>query len=126
MTDPRKESDAIRSAQQAYISAILDHILPPLRRAAKAEGYAIAVHGSLARDVDLVAIPWADHARSPELLIGTVRGILAGIFGACYVSAEATEKPHGRKAWTFHSHTMTAEVDFSVMPRLSTEPDDPQ
>lgn len=118
MIDPRKESDALRSAQRAYIAAVLDEILPPIRRAAKAEGYAVAVHGSLARDIDLVAIPWSEHAHKPDLLISHIRGILAGFFGACYVSKEATEKPQGRKAWTFTSHTMTAEVDLSVMPLL--------
>lgn len=121
MSDPRKDSPALRRATRAYIDAILEEILPPLRRAAMAEGYAITVHGSLARDIDLLAVPWVDHARAPDLLITHVRGILAGIFGACYVSAEPTAKPHGRLAWTFHSHTMTAEIDFSVMPRIVSE-----
>lgn len=121
MIDPRKESVGLRAAQEAYIVAILDHILPPVRMAAKAEGYAIAVHGSLARDIDLIAIPWVDHARPPDLLVQTIRGILAGIFGACYVSKEPTMKPQGRLAWTLSSHTMTAEIDFSVMPRLPTD-----
>lgn len=124
--DPRKESDALRKAQKAYIATVIDEILPPLRRAAKAEGYAIAVHGSLARDIDLVAIPWVDHARDPKLLVATIRGILAGIFGACYVSAEPTQKPQGRLAWTLHSHTMTAEIDLSVMPLIPTQKEDEQ
>lgn len=119
MIDPRKESDALRSAQRAYIAAVLDEILPSIRRAAKAEGYAVAVHGSLARDIDLVAIPWSEHAHPPELLVSTIRGILAGFFGACYVSKEATDKPQGRKAWAYTSHMMTAEVDLSVMPLLA-------
>lgn len=119
MTDPRKENPSVRRANAAYIAAVLDEILPPIRRAAAMEGYAIAVHGSLARDIDLVAFPWVEHAQPPERLIQSVRGIVAGIFGACYLSAEATEKTHGRRAWLFHSHSMNAEIDFSVMPLLA-------
>ncbi|MBX4388511.1 hypothetical protein K4H03_20680 [Mycobacterium tuberculosis] len=118
MNDPRKCSEGLRRAQRAYIEAILDEILPPLRRAAEAEGYAIAVHGSLARDIDLVAIPWTENARAPDLLVRHIQGILAGIFGACYISEGWTLKPHGRIAKTLHSHTMTAEIDLSVMPRI--------
>lgn len=117
--DPRKDSEGLRRAQKAYITAILEEILPPIRSAARGEGYAIAVHGTLARDIDLVAIPWTDAARDPDLLVQAIRGILAGIFGACYVSAEGTEKPHGRRCRMFHSHTMTAEIDLSVMPLLA-------
>lgn len=118
MSDDRKTNPALRKATAAYIDAILDEILPPMRRVAAREGYAITVHGSLARDIDLVAIPWTDTARDPDLMVQHFRGILAGIFGACYVSADWTEKPHGRRARTFHSHTMTAEIDLSVMPRI--------
>jgi hypothetical protein len=125
MIDPRKESPPLRRAQQAYIAAVIDEIMPPLRLAAKAQGYALAVHGSMARDIDLVAIPWTEHAHTPDLMISNFRGILAGIFGSCYVSKEPTVKPQGRMAWMFHSHTMNAEIDLSVMPLLAT-PDDEQ
>lgn len=124
MIDPRKSSPALRKAQAAYIAAIIDEILPPIRLAARNEGYAIAVHGTLARDIDLVAIPWVEHARPPELLIKSIRGILSGVFGACYVSAEPIEKPQGRKAWTFRSHTMEAEIDLSVMPLVAQQAND--
>jgi len=114
--DPRKESSALRSATRAYVEVALEQILPPIRLAAMNEGYAIAVHGTLARDIDLVAIPWTESAQGPDLLISHIRGILAGFFGACYVSAEWTEKPHGRRAKSFFSHTMVADIDLSVMP----------
>ena len=78
----------------------------------------------------LLLFPYATQSNAAitertKLLLSHIRGILAGVFGACYISAEPTEKPHGRKAWTFMSHTMNAEVDFSVMPLAQPkEPND--
>jgi len=114
--DVRKDSPGIRSANAAYIEKLLELILPPLRLAARGEGYAIAVHGSLARDIDLVAIPRTETARAPDLLIETMRGIIAGITGSCHKSSEVTEKPHGRKAWMLIHGGFHAEIDISVMP----------
>lgn len=35
-------------------------VYPELAEICRKHGYALAVHGSLARDFDLIAIPWAD------------------------------------------------------------------
>ncbi len=116
--DSRKECPAIRRANKAWIAEFLEEILPPIRLAARGVGYAITVHGSLSRDIDLVAIPWTESADSPELLIQHIRGIIAGIAGRCYVAHSSPgDKPHGRKAWTF-IHMGAAEIDLSVMPRI--------
>lgn len=43
-------------------------ILPQIRKAARDLGYAVAVHGSMRRDLDLVAVPWIEkHANEQEL-----------------------------------------------------------
>lgn len=44
-------------------------ILPVIRIVAKRAGYAIAVHGSMTRDFDLVAVPWTKHFLKPETLL---------------------------------------------------------
>lgn len=41
----------------------------PLAEVARTLGYAIAVHGSQQRDLDLVAVPWVEEAVSPDDLI---------------------------------------------------------
>lgn len=41
-------------------------ILNPLQRIAKKHGYNLLVHGSMNRDLDLIAIPWIDKP-SPHL-----------------------------------------------------------
>lgn len=114
--DSRKECPTLRRANKAWIAEFIEEILPPIRLAARGLGYAITVHGSLSRDIDLVAIPWTESAHEPELLIQHIRGIIAGIAGRCCVTPNSpTEKPHGRKAYTF-IHMGEAEIDLSVMP----------
>lgn len=44
-------------------------ILPVIRETAKRCGYAIALHGSMTRDLDLVAVPWVKHHLKPETLV---------------------------------------------------------
>jgi hypothetical protein len=40
----------------------VDILLPALREVARRFGYALAVHGSLEWDIDLVAVPWCENA----------------------------------------------------------------
>lgn len=68
----RTEADDI--VQGAANRALLDLILPPARIAAKKVGYAITVHGSLNRDIDLVAVPWREGAVGIDGLSKAVSG----------------------------------------------------
>ncbi|MCP3731996.1 hypothetical protein M9978_16345 [Sphingomonas sp. MG17] len=124
----RERTDADDIVQGAYNRALLDLILPPMRRVAKDLGYALTVHGSLNRDIDLVAIPWREHGvRDPDRLVTALVGAVSGVTGRCYPHADWTEKPHGRRAkillaWCGET---TGTLDLSVMPALSpTESED--
>lgn len=44
-----------KSAQRAY-----NRLIGPIRAIAKEHGYAVGVHGSLARDIDLILVPWIE------------------------------------------------------------------
>jgi hypothetical protein len=104
----------------AYISSLLDDLLPPLRLAARGMGYAIAVHGSLQRDIDLVAIPWTKRAAKAEELFDVLLGITSGVLGRAYAHGDWTEKPHGRKAKTIHTAGDTY-LDLSFMPTVAED-----
>lgn len=121
--DARHDSPALRLATRAFIETFLEQVLPDLRLAAKGCGYAIAVHGSQARDIDLVAIPWAKSADAPELLVQRICGVLSGKLGrAIYSGADWADKPHGRKAVTIiTSGPLEPEIDLSIMPRTEGE-----
>ena len=123
----RTEADDI--VQGAYNRALLDLILPPMRRAAKDAGYAITVHGSLNRDIDLVAVPWREHnVWTADTLIDSLVGAMRGAIGRAHCHERAwTPKPHGRQAKTLLAWCgeNSANIDLSVMPVVGppAEPD---
>lgn len=113
-------------------------VLGTLRIKARELGYCLALHGSMVRDLDLVAVPWVDDAAPPEVLVEALRKILggsiipAGTKGGRW-DAEAgkfidavvenpSRKPHGRLAWNIHLGGQPV-VDLSVMPRVPSPPD---
>jgi hypothetical protein len=90
-------------------------MLPGLVRVAKECGYALAVHGSLKRDMDLVAIPWVEEAVTAKALIQKLSETVRWKSDAGPVSQKAL-KPHGREAWVLPLGCGLA-LDVSVMPR---------
>lgn len=95
--------------QAGHLAPAYAALLPGLQEAARLKGYALAVHGSLARDLDLIAVPWVEWARPALELVQE----LAKLVGGRLQTDE--EKLHGRRAWT-----VTLEgagfIDISVMP----------
>ena len=89
---------------------------------AREHGYALAVHGTMQRDLDLVAIPWIEEAadavtlataiaRRCDLALGLIQGDGTPLW-------EPARRPHGRLAWSIPlRHGDEAVVDLSVMPR---------
>jgi len=77
-------------------------------------GYAIALHGSFTRDLDLIAIPWTDAAVSPEELIHQIQYRT----GCTPVKPNASIREHGRIVWTlsFPEFDCPRFVDFSIIP----------
>ncbi len=108
-------------------------LIPELMEAGRQVGYAIAVHGSMARDLDLVAVPWTEEAVSAEQLVMHLMAAVDGhlVNGSRKIAVEGkpegewefvpaaapTVKPHGRLAWSFHLGHHGMYVDVSVMPR---------
>lgn len=109
--------DACRRAYNKTIDAIRD--------AGHRHGYAIAVHGSLARDIDLVAIPWTEDATDALSLVGAVIRAAAahGPHATAFLSRNETNptpKPHGRLCWAIHLAD-GVYIDLAVMPRSFNE-----
>ena len=55
----------MKDANRAPFYACLYH---GLCDTARKHGYALAIHGSVVTDLDLIAVPWTDAAASPEVL----------------------------------------------------------
>jgi hypothetical protein len=86
---------------------------PKLVRAAKRCGYALTIHGSLQRDIDLVAIPWTDQAVAPATLVRKLRKVVRDPGHEQVPEA----KPHGRIAYTLTTWAGGVYFDLSIMPR---------
>jgi len=109
-----------KAARAAEISVFVDQVIPKLRDTAKACGYALGLHGSLARDLDIIACPWTDRAISADDLIKRLADACKDATGWGYRSGGCTDKPHGRRAFTIIA-TSDVHLDISVMPLLGKQ-----
>lgn len=85
---------------------------PGLAEICRKHGYALAVHGSLARDFDLVAIPWTITPSEPSAIVEEITTAYA-----VHQIGLPTGKEHGRICYTL-SWMGEAFMDLSFMPRV--------
>jgi hypothetical protein len=83
---------------------------------AREHGYALAVHGSLQRDMDLVAVPWTDRAADPEILLLAIEQHYA----VQRAPQPPAAKPHGRVAYSLIVGFGNCVIDLSFMPRVGS------
>lgn len=101
---------------------IYAQILPRIRAKAKGLGYAIAIHGTMNRDLDLLAVPWVEDAAGAEDLVKAiaeeVQGYVIGdVDSRGTISDSPTKRqPHGRLSWNI-CWGGKPFIDLSVMPR---------
>ena len=72
--------------------------LNAIREAARECGYAIGVHGSLRRDMDLIAVPWVDEHTDADTLARAIHRAACGLEQTSYPWGK---KPCGRIAVSF-------------------------
>jgi hypothetical protein len=99
-------------------------LIRPLRHVAHRYGYAIGVHGSLKRDIDLIAAPWRISPSSAASLIEGLREAAEKIIGFAEIREETRypeRKPGGRLAWSIYLVPRECDgpyLDISVLPRV--------
>lgn len=89
---------------------------PELAKVARAHGYALAVHGSMQRDMDLICVPWIAEPSEPAAVVKAMTAKFA-----IEVIGEPTQKEHGREAWTLSIAWGECAIDLSFMPRRAPE-----
>ena len=104
------------------LAAVYCHLVPILAEVAREHGYALAVHGTMARDLDLVAVPWIDAASGPTELVGALADRIR-FAGPGNEPRGPCTKPHGRLGWTI-TLDGGAYIDLSVMRPTVREPTD--
>lgn len=97
-------------------------IWPMIVAAGRRKGYAIALHGSMARDLDVIAVPWVEDAASAEDLIAEIREAVGVLLDDRQVGHPHVRSamPHGRTAWSLPLGG-GAYIDLSVTARTTEE-----
>jgi hypothetical protein len=95
--------------------ALYSHRLHDIQACARPLGYAIAIHGSMQRDLDVLAVPWTDFAVTADELVQSLCDALG-----CKLSGEVGLMPHGRRAYTLLM-AGACFMDLSVTPHSSGE-----
>lgn len=80
---------------------------------AREAGYALALHGTMMRDLDLIAVPWTSTAVCAEELVAR---FMAASSSWRRPNLKPVEKPHGRRCWSMHLGG-GPYIDLSIMPR---------
>lgn len=92
-------------------------LYPELAELARKHGYALAIHGSLQRDFDLIAVPWIENPSYPREVIDDITTQFdINLIG------HGTTKLHGRTAWTLSIGFGHCAIDLSFMPVWNSEP----
>ena len=91
------------------------HRVHELQTICRANGYALALHGSMQRDLDAIAVPWTESAVTADVLAERICEGMGLRFGA----DPGSLKPHGRRVWTLLLDVW-GFVDLSVMPSRPT------
>lgn len=96
-------------------------VIADVRAIARDHGYAIGVHGSLVRDLDLIAVPWTAKAKAASTLVRALDDGLPDHFLKPGFTPQKPQarKPHGRLGWTFLriGPRGPSYIDLSVVPR---------
>jgi len=106
-------SEKDRPYPRKHFPALYCTIYPMLCEIARERGSALAVHGSLGRDMDLIAAPWTEEADEPQSLIDAMIAGTAGLLQQC---TAATNKPYGRVCYNIEL-TAGAYLDVSILPK---------
>lgn len=95
-----------------------------VRKLAWEEGYAIGLHGSFTRDLDMIAVPWERGNHNPEKLIARI----VQATGLHNMHSNPGHKPFGRRVWTLTMPEFGDPrfIDLSIMPvSPTTEREEP-
>jgi hypothetical protein len=113
--------------QQVSRAAAFAWMVPHLTKVARFYGYALGLHGSMERDLDLIAVPWTDGAAPAETLVEAIREAVDGFIRNDpptegnkydYQTRSPATKPHGRRAWSIYFSGRRFYIDLSVIPRI--------
>lgn len=109
-------SDLSTKPKPSFAPVYTAAMYPDLAQIFRDHGWALAVHGSVTRDLDLIAVPWVEKPSPPD-------GVLAAMKAAIQVDFIGGLKPklHGRTVQTVCVGFGSCYLDLSFMPIVENE-----
>lgn len=106
----------IEQIKPNYAPVYAAALYPKFAKIFQKHGYALAVHGSLARDFDLIAVPWGENVSShEEVLREIINGYTIRLVG------DPDTRRYGRIAYTISVGFGECALDLSFFPKTLTE-----
>lgn len=90
-----------------------------LRDIAIEHGYALALHGSMQRDFDLIAVAWTDEAKPHLEMIKAMLDFVGAYYDEEDFEQMKAIKPHGRIAYSLNLCDGGGYLDISIIPPTS-------
>jgi hypothetical protein len=100
----------------ASYSPVYCALYPDLAEIARKHGYAMAVHGSLLRDFDLICIPWVEQPSEPDAVVTEITKTFC-----IRKVGEPDTTFHGRERWTISVGHGECAIDLQFMPRIGAQ-----
>jgi|SRR6185312_12121122 len=97
-------------------SPVYAALYPAFAKIFQKHGYALSIHGSMARDFDVIAIPWAEKVSEPQIVIDDI----TSHFDVQQIR-EPGKKNWGRIAYTISIGHGSCALDLSFFPDVSPE-----
>lgn len=118
-----EEARSINSALSPYYAVLF----PALVGVARVHGYALAIHGSMSRDCDIIAVPWVEYVSAPIVLVRALAEVCQGslshsVHWPVLKEEPPTNKPHRRLSWCIYLSDRGGSgpyLDVSVMPPIA-------
>jgi len=89
-------------------------ILNPLQKIAKKHGYNLLVHGSMKRDLDLIAIPWSDNTSSHLTVLQHMSKYLGADVYDNLEYYQLRRLPGGRQSYIINLHRRGAKNNYKA------------
>jgi hypothetical protein len=102
--------DAYVKLKKSGYGPVYAGLYPELADIFKKHGWALAIHGSMNRDFDLLAARWTETPSEPQTIFDEIiqNFAIESITGP-------QEKPFGRKAWSLHMSFGNCYFDISFI-----------
>lgn len=88
-------------------------LYPGLAEITRNHEYALAIHGTLGRDMDLVCIPWGEHPSESKEVVKEI----TETFNIRQIG-ESNITHHGRERYSISTGFGECCIDLSFMPRI--------